>query len=214
LTEPVTAREEIEKSFLATPDAIGLVKLYLALQEEARDDLLAALLNKVRPIQHRVTLIQADAEPLLLEALCRDPHAHVRQVVAGHANINEEVCLRLCEDPQHPVRLALRKNPRCHPVIRAALVAQDRRGASDLPSFETFLEIAWQARRAALSADQLGELIEEWVDVAPDDLEQMTTEQANKILDVLAGQLGQGPMPRKPSGSKASKKSRRTKKRS
>ena len=44
------------------------------------------------------------------------------------AAITDEVCFRLGEDADSGVRLSLRKNPHCHPLVRAAL-----RGASTTP---------------------------------------------------------------------------------
>lgn len=186
--------EELKAAFLEAPDGEGLVKLYAALLEEGIDDQVAPILDKVRPIQHRVTLVQADASSKLLEALCRDPHPHVREVVAAHANVSEEVCLRLCEDQQTSVRLALRKNPHCHPVVQAALVQRERREGA----WEHLVEVVWQARRAGIEPDALVELVTEWTRVEPDDFASLTGEHGNLLLDVLAAKLGQGPMPRKP----------------
>ena len=63
----------LTQAFLAAPGVTALISLYETLMEGGYDDLLPAILDKVRPIQHRVTLIQADAPGKLLEALSRDP---------------------------------------------------------------------------------------------------------------------------------------------
>ncbi|MGE0708493.1 MAG: hypothetical protein AB7N76_21130 [Planctomycetota bacterium] len=202
--------EQHEQEFLATPDAAALVKLHAYLLGELLDERLAGVLDKIRPIQHRVTLIQADASGPLLEALCRDPHKDVRKVVAGHASITEEVCFRLCEDPEHIVRLALRKNAACHPVIRAALVLRERGGDEHRIRADHLLEISWQARRAGLAAPALVELFEEWAEAGPDDLPDLDAERANRVLDVLNAHLGKGSMPKKP--RKAAVKKKTTKK--
>ncbi len=195
--EPVAA-EQLRKKFHEAPDAAKLVELYAALREEGDDDQIARILDKVRPIQHRVTLVQADASPELLEVLCRDPHPQVRQVVASHANISTEVCLRLCEDQQPDVRLALRKNPHCHPVIQSALLLRERQGDREDASWEQLVEIVWQARRAEVGPGELVELIEDWTQVTRDDLTALDVDQANVVLDVLDAKLGKGPMPKKP----------------
>lgn len=195
--------EEMEQAFLASPDGVTLVALYEVLRDELLDSRLAEVLDKIRPIQHRVTLIQADATPLLLEALSRDPHKQVRQVVATHAHINDEVCFRLAEDQEASVRLALRKNGRCHPVIWAALSVRERQ--PNAPIAELLIEISWQARRAGLDRAALVTLIEEWTERDADGLSDLTVEQAHLVLEVLAARLGQGKMPtrpRKPRGKK------------
>lgn len=186
--------EELKAAFLETPDGEGLVKLYAALCEEGIDDQVAPILDKIRPIQHRVTLVQADASPELLGALCRDPHPHVREVVASHAHVSEEVCLRLCEDQQATVRLALRKNQHCHQVIQAALLQRER----GLATWENLLETVWQGRRAELDEGQLVELIEEWTGLEPAEFGSLSEEHIELILEVLGAKLGQGAMPRKP----------------
>ncbi len=198
---------ELENDFLATPDAPRLVALYLALQEEHKDDELAGILDRVRPIQHRVTLIQADADELTLEALSRDPHAHVRRVVATHPRITEEVCFRLSEDQDPEVRLALRKNPACHPFIAAAITVEDGPSRPDeLVAAEHLLEAAWQARRGKLTPGDLLGLTEEWLGIEPTDLPAMTLDQAGLLFKVLDARLGKGRMPAKPSrrGGRAS----------
>lgn len=199
MSDPETSPfEEHEKAFLASPDGEALISLYKTLAAEGRDDLLAAILDKIRPIQHRITLIQADADPLLLQALCRDPHKSVREVVASHNNIDEEVCFRLGEDMERNVRLALRKNPACHEVIRASLLLREKTSEENRVRADHLLEISWQARRAELDGPKLLKLIKEWTKLTPDELVQLTVEQANLLLDVLAAHLGQGKMPRKP----------------
>ena len=203
--------EQHTQDFLANPDVSGLLELYAFLKEELLDEELAGILDKIRPIQHRVTLIQADATGTLLEALCRDPHRDVRKVVASHANITQEVCFRLSEDPEHVVRLALRKNPHCHPVIQAALILREKRGDERRVKADHLLEISWQARRCKLDTDELMGIFADYVHLDAEDLPEIELEQANKVLDVLAAHLGDGPMPRKPR-KKASKKRRPTRK--
>lgn len=199
-----------EAEFLGNPDVPGLIKLYEFLLDELQDHALAGVLDKIRPIQHRVTLIQADAEPKLLAALCRDPHREVRSVVATHPQITEEVCFRLCEDPERSVRLALRKNPACHAVIRASLVMRERPGDESRVRYLQLLEIAWQARRCKLTPDKLVELIEDWTELQAEDISNATSEDIARVLSVLDAQLGNGPMPRKPrrKSKKASKSAR------
>ena len=55
--------EQLEKDFLAAPNAAGLVTFYDALKDDLQDHLLAGVLEKIRPIQHRITWVQADATP-------------------------------------------------------------------------------------------------------------------------------------------------------
>lgn len=180
--------------------------------EQAEDHHLAEVLDKIRPIQHRITLVQADVEPELLEALTRDPHAHVRRVVASHAKITEEVAFRLCEDQQADVRLALRKNPACPPFIAAALAVREKSSRDKaLAGAEHFLEAAWQARRCDLKAKELVALAGEWLGIEEEQLISMTLEQATLLLQVLEGKLGIGPMPKKPR-KRGSTTSKRTKK--
>jgi hypothetical protein len=194
---------EQQANFQATPNVETLLDLYRVLMDALEDHRLAAILDTIRPIQHRVTLIQADATPELLEALARDPHHHVRRVVAQHAAISDEVCFRLGEDSNVEVRLALRKNPHCHPLIRAALLAQEK---GDLTLTELLIEMAWDGRRAAMMGDDLLVLIKEWTGLRelaiPYD---MTVEQAHLVRDVLQAKLGKGSMPRKPRKKTASK---------
>lgn len=196
--------EEMEEAFLATPNAEALVALYQTMLDELKDDLLAGILDKIRPIQHRITLIQADASAEILEALARDPHPDVRQVVAAHPAITDEVCFRLGEDQNPAVRLTLRKNTSCHAVVRGALLAKEENNDT---AYELLLEMAWQGRRCALLPEQVVDLIKEWTGVSKYDLYKLTVEQAHLVLDVLAAMLGQGEMPRKPrKGAKPSKK--------
>lgn len=204
----LTPFEQHEQEFLDAPDVAGLLKLYEFLVEDLKDHELAGVLDKIRPIQHRVTLIQADATAQVLEALCRDPHRDVRSVVATHANISEEVCFRLCEDPESMVRLALRKNPACHPVVHASLVLRERPGEENRVRSIQLLEIAWQARRAELARVELVALMEEWLEVGPESFQDLSDEQIGLVLDVLGAKLGQGAMPRKP--RRAPKKSGRS----
>jgi hypothetical protein len=187
--------EEQEKAFLATPNGVALIALYKALQADFKDDLLAGILDRIRPIQHRITLIQADASPNILEALARDPHQDVRRVVASHGAITDEVCFRLGEDQNQGVRLTLRKNPNCHPLVRAALLAREENNET---INELLLEMSWQARRCELKPEETIELIEEWTGVVEEQLPNLAVEQAHLVLDVLAAKLGQGTMPRKP----------------
>jgi len=194
----LTPFELHEQEFLGNPDVPGLIKLYEFLLDELQDHALAGVLDKIRPIQHRVTLIQADAPPEVLAALCRDPHREVRSVVATHPQITEEVCFRLCEDPERSVRLALRKNPACHSVIRASLLLRERPGEENRVRALQLLEIAWQARRAQHTPAELEELIGEWTDLEPERYDEATLEEIARVLAVLDAQLGKGPMPRKP----------------
>lgn len=196
------AADDLRKKFLDAPDGQKLVELYAALREEGNDDQIAAILAKVRPIQHRVTLVQADVQAPLLEALCRDPHPQVRQVVAGHANISTEVCVRLCEDQQATVRLALRKNPSCHPVIRAALILREREDAR----WEQLVEMVWQGRRAGILKPALLELIEEWTGAGPDALSELAQDDVNLVLDVLDAKVSGGPLPKKAKAKSNGKK--------
>ncbi len=189
------AIDELEKDFLAAPNAAGLVTFYDALKEDLQDHLLAGVLEKIRPIQHRITWVQADATPELLQALSRNPHAHVRRVVAEHAAIDNEVCFRLSEDADASVRLALRKNTMCHPIIRGALLAREDR---NLTLTELLTEIAWQAMRAAYTPESATTLIEEWTGVKERQLFSLSVEQANLMYDVFTAKLGKGKMPRKP----------------
>lgn len=174
--------------------------LYRGLLAAGTDDQLAGVLDRVRPIQHRVTLVQADSDVETLEALARDPHAHVRRVVASHPRISEEVSFRLSEDQDAQVRLALRKNPAAHPFIAAAITAEDGPPrAPGLARAEHYLEAAWQARRGKLTAADLLEMTEDWVGLdAREQLMEMTIEQVQLILDVLAAHMGRGPMPPRP----------------
>lgn len=191
--------DQLEAQFLEAPTAEGLVGLYRALLEAGQDDRLAGILDKVRPIQHRVTLVHADTDPFTLEALSRDPHVHVRRVVAAHARITEECAFRLSEDQQPPVRLALRKNPRSHPFLAAAITIEDGPPRSEeLVTSDHLLEAAWQARRAGMSGDQLMELAEEWLGVDRDGLIGLRVEQMALLLQVLLAKLGRGTMPRRP----------------
>jgi hypothetical protein len=204
----------LEQQFLETPTAEGLQGLYRALLDAGQDDRLAAILDKVRPIQHRVTLVHADSEPFTLEALARDPHVHVRRVVAAHARITEEVAFRLCEDQQPPVRLALRKNPRCHPFLSAAVTIDDGPPRDEsLATADHMLEVAWQARRAGLSGEQLADLAEEWLGVDREGLVSITVEQVGLLLQVLSAKLGKGSMPRRPKVTPPSKGGSKKKKR-
>lgn len=174
--------------------------LYRALLAEGTDDQLAGILDRIRPIQHRVTLVQADSDVETLEALARDPHPHVRRVVASHPRISEEVSFRLSEDQDALVRLALRKNPASHPLIAAAIAVGDARDrAPELARAEHYLEAAWQARRGRLSADELMELVADWLGVEDRDaLLELTIEQVQLLLDVLGAKLGTRPMPQRP----------------
>lgn len=198
--ETVLTAEELERAFLNVPDARGLVALYRALLAEGTDDQLAGILDRIRPIQHRVTLVQADSDVETLEALARDPHAHVRRVVASHPRISEEVSFRLSEDQDTQVRLALRKNPAAHPFIAAAIAVGDAHGrAPELARAEHYLEAAWQARRSKLGADELMELVEDWIGIeGRDQLLELTLEQVQLLLDVLGAKLGKRPMPPRP----------------
>lgn len=199
--------DDLRKKFLEAPDGEKLVELYAALHAEGNDDQIASILAKVRPIQHRVTLVQADVQAPLLEVLCRDPHPQVRQVVAGHANISTEVCVRLCEDQQSAVRLALRKNPSCHPVIRAALILREREDAR----WEQLVELVWEGRRAGVDTAALLALIEEWTGAGPEELSEMTQDDINLVLDVLDAKVSGGALPkkaRKPNGKKKASKKR------
>jgi len=187
--------------------------------EVGLDDLLPPILDKIRPIQHRVTLVQADAPTKLLEALARDPHFDVRRVVAGHASINEEVCFRLCEDQHHKVRLTLRKNDHCHPVLRASLRMREQPGHESRVLAARLVDLSWQGRRAGFKPDKVETLFEEWLSLEAEDFHTITLAQVEKMTDVMAGHLGTGPMPRKPrkrtnsksTRTKAAKKSTRTK---
>lgn len=171
--------------------------LYRALLAEGKDDQLAGILDRIRPIQHRVTLVQADSDVETLEALARDPHPHVRRVVASHPRISEEVSFRLSEDQDSQVRLALRKNPAAHPFVATAIAVDDAPGRSpDLARAEHYLEAAWEARRAKLGAGELMELVEDWLGVeSRERLAELTLEQIQLVLDVLAARLGKRPMP-------------------
>jgi hypothetical protein len=197
--------EEMESAFLATPSSEGLVALYQALKTDLKELRLASILDQIRPIQHRVTWIQADATAQLLHALARDPHRHVRKVVASHSAIDDEVCFRLSEDQQTEVRLALRKNPKCHPVIRVALLAIEKRNTT---LAELLTELCWQAKRADMTAAELMTLISDWTGLDEESLLQATVEQTNLVLDVLNAKLGKGKMPRKPR-KKAKKKAKK-----
>ena len=194
----LTPFEVHEQEFLRNPDVPGLIKLYEFLLDELQDHALAGVLDKIRPIQHRVTLIQADAPPKVLAALCRDPHREVRSVVATHPQITSEVCFRLCEDPERSVRLALRKNPACHAVIRASLLLRERPGEENRVRSLQLLEVAWQARRCKLTPAQLVELIGDWTELEPEGYDEATLEEIARILAVLDAKLGNGAMPRKP----------------
>jgi len=208
---PLQTTEEMESTFLATPSSEGLVALYQALKADFNELQLASILDKIRPIQHRITWIQADASTVLLQALARDPHPHVRKVVAAHAAIDDEVCFRLSEDQQTSVRLALRKNPKCHPVIRGALMAVEKRKTT---MSELLTEMCWQAKRAEMKAAELMELVTDWTGVEEAaDLADLSLEQANLVLQVLSAKLGKGKMPRKPrKKSKAKAKAKKKKK--
>lgn len=179
------------------PDSRGLVALHRQLLAEGKDDLLAGILERIRPIQHRVTLVQADADAPTLEALTRDPHQHVRRVVAAHPRITEEVAFRLSEDQDTGVRLTLRKNPACHPFVAAAITVEDSPGqrSPDLARAEHYLEAAWQARRGKLTPAELMEMTEDWLGVGREGLLDLTIEQITLLLEVLDGHLGKGPMP-------------------
>jgi hypothetical protein len=173
------------------------------LLETRNDDVLSGILERIRPIQHRVTLVQADADAGTLEALTRDPHAAVRRVVAAHARINEEVAFRLAEDQDPQVRMALRKNPACHPFVAVAIAVED--GPTRDPSLaqaEHLREVAWQGRRGGLSGAKLLELAQDWLGLDREQLPEMTIEQVTLLLEVLAGHLGTGPMPRRPRAAK------------
>lgn len=174
--------------------------LYRALLAEGKDDLLAGVLDRIRPIQHRVTLVQADSDVETLEALARDPHSHVRRVVAAHGRISEEVSFRLSEDQDAQVRLTLRKNPACHPFIAAAIAVEDGPGrAPGLARSEHYLEAAWQARRAKLPASTLMEMASDWIGLeSREDLLDVTIEQMQVLFDVLKAHQGKGPMPPRP----------------
>ncbi len=158
------------------------------------------MLERIRPIQHRVTLVQADADAETLEALTRDPHQHVRRVVASHPRITDEVAFRLSEDQDTGVRLALRKNTACHPFVAAAILAEDagQSRAPELARVEHYLDAAWQARRGKLSTPELVELAEDWIGLEPQQLPEMTLEQATLLLEVLDNKLSGKPMPSKP----------------
>ena len=182
----LTPFEVHEQEFLRNPDVPGLIKLYEFLLDELQDHALAGVLDKIRPIQHRVTLIQADAPPKVLAALCRDPHREVRSVVATHPQITSEVCFRLCEDPA------------CHAVIRASLLLRERPGEENRVRSLQLLEVAWQARRCKLTPAQLVELIGDWTELEPEGYDEATLEEIARILAVLDAKLGNGAMPRKP----------------
>lgn len=147
-----------------------------------------------------MTLVQADSDVETLEALARDPHAHVRRVVASHARISEEVAFRLSEDQDPQVRLTLRKNPACHPFVAAAIAVEDGPPRDEgLARAEHYLEAAWQARRGKLTAAQLMELTADWLGLEDrDQLLELTLEQVQLLLDVLAAHMGKKPMPRRP----------------
>lgn len=174
--------------------------LYRALLAEGTDDQLAGILDRIRPIQHRVTLVQADSDVETLEALARDPHAHVRRVVASHPRISEEVSFRLSEDQDAQVRLALRKNPASHPFIAAAIAVGESPGRSpELARAEHYLEAAWEARRGKLGADELMELVDDWLGIeSREQLLELTLEQVQLLLDVLGAKLGKRSMPPRP----------------
>ncbi|MCA8925172.1 MAG: hypothetical protein KDD82_25400 [Planctomycetes bacterium] len=197
--------EGLEAAFLENPTVEALEALHAHLIEEGLEERLAPVLDKIRPIQHRVTLLQADATPATLEALARDPHKHVRSVVAAHPNISAEVCFRLSEDQQGEVRTALRKNPKCHPYIAGAIRLKDGPTRGDEhATAEHLLEIAWEARRAGLSVEALMELSDEWLGVEHDAVADLALEDANLLLQVLEAKLGIGRMP--PKGKKKGKK--------
>lgn len=200
--------EELESAFLENATVEALEALHAHLIEIGQEERLAPVLDKIRPIQHRVTLLQADASGKTLEALARDPHKHVRSVVAAHPNVTAEVCFRLSEDQQGEVRTALRKNPKCHPFIAGAIKVKDgpRRG-EELTTSEHLLEIAWEARRAGLTVPELMELSDEWLGAEHDALADLPLEDANLLLQVLEAKLGMGRMP-----SKAKKKGKKKKK--
>jgi hypothetical protein len=202
----LTPFELHEQEFLGNPDVPGLIKLYEFLLDELQDHALAGVLDKIRPIQHRVTLIQADAPAEVLAALCRDPHREVRSVVATHPQITEEVCFRLCEDPERSVRLALRKNPACHAVIRASLTLREKPGEANRVRALQLLEIAWQARRSKLTPAELVDLIGEWTELDEETYTEAAAEDIARILAVLDAKLGKGPMPRKPRRKSPAKK--------
>lgn len=205
--------EGLEAAFLESPTVEALEALHARLIEEGLEERLAPVLDKIRPIQHRITLLQADASKGTLEALARDPHKDVRAVVAAHPNVSEEVCFRLSEDQQSEVRTALRKNPKCHPFISGAIRIQDRRGRSEAyASAEHLLEIAWEGRRAGLKVDELMDLSDEWLGVEHDALSDLTLDDANLLLQVLEAKLGMGRMPSK-TKKKGKKKAKPSKKR-
>jgi hypothetical protein len=187
--------EELEREFLAAPNATALVDFYEQLKEQLQDHLLAGVLEKIRPIQHRITWVQADAPPELLTALARDPHEHVRRVVAAHANINDEVCFRLAEDSSDSVRLALRKNDECHPIIRAALMCRED---NDLTRTEILTETAWEAQRAGFTPKAAAELVEDWTGIKERMLFSLDVDQCNLMLEVFTAKAGKGKLPRKP----------------
>ncbi|MEZ6187922.1 MAG: hypothetical protein R3F62_23300 [Planctomycetota bacterium] len=205
--------EGLEAAFLESPTVEALEALHARLIEEGLEERLAPVLDKIRPIQHRVTLLQADATKGTLEALARDPHKHVRTVVASHPNISAEVCFRLSEDQQSEVRTALRKNPKCHPFIAGAIRIQDGRQKGDAyATAEHLLEIAWEGRRAGLDVEQLMDLSDEWLGAEHDALDSLTLEDANLLLQVLEAKLGMGRMPSK-TKKKGKKKAKPSKKR-
>ena len=96
--------------------------------------------------------------------------------------------------------MALRKNPACHPVIRASLVLRERPGEENRVRALQLLEIAWQARRCQAHTSRA------WVDLIERvdrprgrrPTRRPAPEDVARILAVLDAQLGKGPMPRKP----------------
>ena len=187
---------EIEQEFISSPTADGLLKVYADLVAQGALSKLPALLDQVRPIQTRITLIQADADPRILEALSLDPNPQVREAVASHSKIGEEVCLRLAEDTR-AVGQALRKNPNCNPVVRAALSNRFSAQENDALRSESLMEIAWQARRCSLSDAETMSLFQQWTGLKAKDLATSSEEDAHLVLEVLEAKLGKGPMPRK-----------------
>jgi hypothetical protein len=91
----------------------------------------------------------------------------------------------------------LRKNPLCHPVLRASLMLRERKSEEERVKADHLLEIAWQARRLEMDSAKLLELLDEWIGLNAERLIHITVEQCNLMLEVFDGLLGRGPMPRK-----------------
>ena len=96
----------------------------------------------------------------------------------------------------------MRKNPDCHPLIRAALINGEGKSAAEELKFELLIELAWQARRCGLDTKQTLKILEEWLAkkasrMNAENLAEMSVEQAKLLLEVLAAKLGEGPMPSK-----------------